>query len=164
MLRALLALPVLFVVLGGVAASSAANVGAACGRATPIDRSAPLGRAVPLARTLWLAVYPFSAGYPTKTIVMAQHSFSGRIVLLGRSCDDGRRLRFWYRDHLPFAQVPVSPGALRRTGSFTAAFGPWPKQTMRGGYFMFWRSGLWRIVGYRNGRPIGTAIVRSAPD
>jgi hypothetical protein len=35
---------------------------------------------------------------------------------------------------------------------------------MRGGYFMFWRSDLWKIVAYQGGRRIGTAIVRSSPD
>ena len=135
-----------------------------CGPPTAVDRSAPLGRAVPLANTLWLSIYPFTAGYPTKTIVTAQRSFSGRIVLRGWSCDDGRRLRFWYRDRLPFDQVPVSALALRTTGGLAAAFGPRSKRTMRGGYFMFWRTGRWKIVAYRNGRRIGTVIVRSAPD
>ena len=135
-----------------------------CGPPTAVDRSAPLGRAVPLANTLWLSVYPFAAGYPTKTIVTAQRSFSGLIMLRGWSCDDGRRLGFWYRDRLPFAQVPVSALALRTRGSVATTFGPWGKQTMRGGYFMFWRTGRWKIVAYRNGRRIGSVIVRSAPD
>jgi hypothetical protein len=39
-----------------------------CGGATPIDASAPLGRATPLGEILWVSVYPFQAGYPTKTI------------------------------------------------------------------------------------------------
>ena len=164
MLRALPALAVLPVVLGGVTAATASRAGIACGRATPVDQSAPVGRAVPLANMLWLAVYPFDAGYPTKTILTAQRSLPGRIVLRGWSCDEGHRLRFWYRDRLPFERVPVSPTALRNRGSITTAVGQWPKQAMHGGYFMFWRSGLWKIVAYRDGRAIGKAIVVSAPD
>jgi hypothetical protein len=163
MWRTLPALAVLSTVLGAVTGSSASSIGITCGAPTKIDRAAPLGRAASLDDTLWLAVYPFSSGYPTKMIVMAQHRLPARIALRGWSCADGGPLRFWYRDRLPFGNVPVSSAALRRKGGLTAGFGPWPTHAMRGGYVMFWRSGLWKIVAYRGGRSIGTAIVRAAP-
>jgi hypothetical protein len=32
------------------------------------------------------------------------------------------------------------------------------------GYLLFWRTGLWRIAAYQDGRPIGMAIVPARPD
>jgi hypothetical protein len=129
---------------------------------TPIDRSAPLGHATPLGNVLWLGVYPFQPGYPTKTIVMAQRSLKRPIVLRGWSCADGSPLRFWYREGLPFGgHVPVTDAELRRTGNLRAAFGPWPKRAMTGGYLMFWRTGLWKIVAYERQRVVGTAVVEA---
>jgi len=30
---------------------------------------------------------------------------------------------------------------------------------MRGGYLMFWTTGLWKVVAYQDGRQVGTAIL-----
>ena len=142
--------------------SSWSSSGVSCGRATPIDHSAPLGRAIPVSNLLWLGVYPYDAGYPTKTVVMAQRRIRGRIVLRGWNCASGSKLRFWYREGLPFKHVPATSAALRRTGTLNATFGPWARKAMTGGYLMFWRTGLWRIVAYQGDRPIGAAIVQAA--
>jgi len=111
---------------------------------------------------VWLAVYPFASGSPTKTIVMAQSRLARPVVLRGWNCASGSPLRFWYREGLPFTHLPVTPAELRRTGSLSPTFGPWPVRGMRGGYFMFWTTGLWKIVAYRDGRAIGAAVVRVA--
>ena len=142
------------------AGSSVSTSAISCARATPVDQSAPLGHAVPLRRVLWLAVYPYMSGSPTKTIVMAQGRLVKPVVLRGWSCSSGSPLRFWYREGLPFAQLPVTAAALRRTGSFSPKFGPWPaRRAMRGGYLMFWTTGLWKVVAYQDGRQVGTAIL-----
>jgi hypothetical protein len=134
-----------------------------CGPATPVDPTAPLARAVPLGRALWLSVYPFQSGYPTKTIVKARHPLRRRITIRGWNCALGSSLRFWYRNgSLPFGHLPVTASKLRRTGTLSVTFRP--GMSVRMGYFMFWRTGLWRIAAYRNGLKIATAIVRAAPD
>jgi hypothetical protein len=130
-----------------------------CGRVTPIDQSAPLGRSTPLGHVLWLAVYPFAAGHPTKTIVMAQRRLARRVVIRGWDCSTGSRLRFWYRNGPPFSRVPVSPERLRHTGTLTSTFGPWPAEAMRGGYLMFWHSGVWKVAAYSGDKAVGTAII-----
>jgi hypothetical protein len=151
-------------VLAGSTGTSSSGVGISCGPAAPFDHSAPLGRAVAVRDVLWLGIYPFDSGYPTKTNVMAQRSIRGRIVLRGWNCATGSKLRFWYREGPPFEHLPVTSAALRHTGSLGATFGPWPAKAMRGGYLMFWRAGLWKIVAYQDSRWIGTAIVRAARD
>ncbi len=133
-----------------------------CRSATPFDQSAPLGHAVRVGKVLWLAAYPFQSGYPTKTIVMAQRRISQPVVLRGWYCASGSPLRFSYRGGLPFKHVPVTATELRRTGGLSAAFGPWPARAVKGGYLMFWTTGLWKIVAYQDGRQVGTAIVRAA--
>ena len=138
------------------------QAGTACGHATAVDRTAPLGRAVPVRDLLWIAVYPFERGHPTKAIVMAQRAIKRRFTLRGWDCSSGDRLRFWYRNGLPFVRVPVTTAALRRTGSLSATFGPWQARAMRGGYLMFWHQGLWKIAIYEGGRKLGVAIVRAA--
>ena len=115
-----------------------------------------------MRKLLWLGVYPFDPGYPTKMVVMAQARLHKPVVLRGWSCADGTPLRFWYRDGLPFAQLPVAADELRRTGSLRARFGPWPARGMHGGYLMLWRQGRWKIEAYRDGRRVGTAIVRTS--
>jgi hypothetical protein len=151
------------VLLSGATAARSSG-GISCGSATPVDPSAPLGRAIPLAHVVWLAVYPFNPGYPTKTIVMAQRRIQRPVVIRGWNCTSGSPLRFWYRIQggLPFVRVPTTVANLRRTGSLSVTLGPWPARAMWGGYFMFWRSGLWKVVAYQDGRKIGTAIVRAA--
>ena len=94
---------------------------------------------------------------------MAQRPLAARIVLRGWDCATGRRLRFWYREGEPFQSLPASATAMRRQGSLSATFGPWPAHAMTGGYLMFWRVGLWKIVAYERGAPVGTAIVRAEP-
>jgi hypothetical protein len=122
-----------------------------------------LGRATPLGNVLWLGVYPFRSGYPTKTVVKAQRAIKKAIVVRGWSCADGSSLRFWYREGLPFRDPPATEAELRRTGSLRATFGPWPKGATRGGYLMFWRTGLWKVVAYDNGRVVGRAVVEAKP-
>jgi hypothetical protein len=151
------------VLLAGAAAPSASVFGR-CGSATAVDRTAPLGRAIPVRGVLWLAVYPFDPGYPTKAVVVAQRPIRDRVVLRGWDCASGSRLRFWYRDGLPFTDLPVPAASLRATGSLSAAFGPWPARGMHGGYLMFWHSGGWKITVYEHGRLIGSAIVRTRSD
>jgi hypothetical protein len=160
------ALVILGLAAGLVGGASATGPSGAirCGTATPIDPSAPLGRAAPLGRILWLAIYPFQPGYPTKTIVMSQRRIGRPIAIRGWNCISGNPLRFWYREGEPFLQVPVTALTLRRRGDFRVRFGPWPTGAMRGGYSMFWRAGLWKVVAYRDGRKIATAIVRTTAD
>jgi hypothetical protein len=134
----------------------------ACGPRTPVDTAAPIGRAVPLAGKLWLGLYPYQSGYPTKVVVMAQRKIRVAVVLRGWNCATGKPLRFWYRERNPGA--PLSTDALRRRGQLQVTFGPWEARAMRGGYFMFWRAGPWKIVAYQRGRPVGTAILRPGPD
>jgi hypothetical protein len=159
----------LLIVAAACAAAFAAGATASpvdesrCASATPIDPSAPLGRAVPLGDVLWLAVYPYAPGHPTKAIVWARRPLAARVVLRGWDCATGRRLRFWYREGQPFQRLPASAAAMRRRGSLSATFGPWPAQAMTGGYLMFWRAGLWKIVAYEGGAPVGTVTVRAAP-
>jgi hypothetical protein len=134
----------------------------ACRQATPVDPSAPLGRAVPLGRVVWLSVYPFRPGYPTKTIIRARHRLGAQLTIRGWSCATGSSLRFWYRNgSLPFTQLPVSSAELRRSGTLSPTFAR--GTFVRMGYFMFWRSGLWKIAAYRNGHQLASAIVRAAP-
>lgn len=134
-----------------------------CGAPPPVDPSAPLGRAVPLGRSVWLSVYPFRSGYPTKTIVKARHPLRRRITIRGWNCATGSSLRFWYRNgSLPFAHLPVTAAKLRGTGTLSATFGT--GVSVRMGYFMFWRSGLWKIVAYQSGHTFASSIVRAAVD
>jgi hypothetical protein len=35
---------------------------------------------------------------------------------------------------------------------------------MKGGYLMFWRADLWKVVAYQDKRSVATAIVRSASE
>src|SRR5712692_7375447 len=156
------ALLVVAAMLAGGAGASASTSAISCARATPVDQSAPLGHAVPVRRVLWLAVYPYTSGSPTKTIVMAQARLTRPVTLRGWNCASGSPLRFWYREGLPFSHLPVTAAQLHRTGSLSPRFGPWPARGMRGGYLMFWTTGLWKIVAYQDGRAIGTAIFRAA--
>jgi hypothetical protein len=133
-----------------------------CGRPTPIDAAAPVGRAIPIAHRLWLGVYPFQQGHPTKVVAVAQRKFRIAVVLRGWNCATGKPLRFWYGEGNPGA--PLSTNALRTSGDLRVTFGPWEARAMRGGYFMFWRTDLWKIVAYQAGRPVGTAIIRPGPD
>jgi hypothetical protein len=164
MWRPLVAPVVVAAVFVSGATATGSSGGINCGSVTPVDPSAPLGRAVPVGHVFWLAVYPFTVGRPTKTIVMAQRRIPRPVVIRGWSCASGGSLRFWYRDGLPFVRLPTTVAKLRQTGSLRATFGPWRAGAMRGGYFMFWSSGLWKIVAYKDGRKIGTSIVRAAPD
>jgi hypothetical protein len=132
-----------------------------CGPATRVDRSAPIGRAVPLGDVLWLGVYPYDPGYPTKVVVMARMRLEHPIAIQGWSCATGARLRFWYRESLPFANLPVRAEELRAKGSLRVTFGPWPRRASRGGYFMFWRAGSWKVVAYDGRRTIGSAVIRT---
>ena len=144
------------------AAAAEPKAGTRCRAATPVDPSAPLGRAVPLGHLLWLAVYPFQSGYPTKTIVRAQHHpLTRRITIRGWRCGVGSRLRFWYRDGSPpFAHLPVTTAGLQRTGTLSLSF---PRgEFVRTGYFMFWQTGRWKIAAYRDGQKIATAIVQAS--
>jgi hypothetical protein len=128
-------------------------------RVTPIDQSAPLGRATPLGHVLWFAVYPFAVGHPTKAIAMAQRRLERPVVIRGWDCANGSRLRFWYRNGLPFSRAPVNSARLRRTGTLNASFGPWQPRASTGGYLMFWHRGAWKLAAYSNGRTVGTAVV-----
>jgi hypothetical protein len=134
-----------------------------CGPATASDASAPIGRAAPVGDVLWLGIYPFTSGYPTKVIVEAQRSI-GRVSIRGWNCATAAPLRFWYRESgPPFQEVPVRAAVLRKTGDLQPTFGPWSAQAARGGYFMFWRGGRWKIVCYRRGRRIASAVVVASP-
>jgi hypothetical protein len=164
MWRAFAVALVVAAVLGSGATANGLRVATSCGSATPVDPSAPLGRAVPLGDVFWFGIYPFKPGYPTKAIVMAQRPIDRPVVIRGWNCASGRSLRFWYRDEPPLIRVPTTIAKLRRTGTLRASFGPWPTGAMRGGYFMFWRSGPWKIVAYQAGRRIGSAIVQAASD
>jgi hypothetical protein len=157
--RALVAVGLLGITLACGDGKSWSRVSSRCGRVTPIDQSAPIGRATPLGHVLWLAVYPFAAGHPTKAIAMAQRRLRKPVVIRGWDCANGSRLRFWYRNGLPFSGVPVSSARLRRTGTFSASFGPWQPRASRGGYLMYWHGGAWKLGAYSGGRAIGTAVV-----
>ncbi len=122
--------------LAGGAGASASTSAISCARATPVDQSAPLGHAVPVRCVLWLAVYPYTSGSPTKTIVMARGRLARPVTLRGWNCSSASPLRFWYREGLPFSQLPVTAAQLRRTGSLSPRFGPWPARGMRGGYLI----------------------------
>jgi hypothetical protein len=161
--RASVAVGLLGIVFASGNRTSWSSVSSRCGRVTPIDHSAPIGRATPLGHVLWLAVYPFAVGYPTKAIAMAQRRLRGPIVIRGWDCANGNRLRFWYRNGLPFSRVPVSSARLRRAGTLSASFGPWQPRAMRGGYLMFWHGGAWKLAAYSGGRAIGTAVVLARP-
>jgi hypothetical protein len=66
------------------------------------------------------------------------------------------------RPSFHFRHVPVTATALRRTGALRATFGPpFPARGMRGGYLMFWRTGVWKIAAYQSGHRIATAVVTS---
>jgi hypothetical protein len=157
--RAFVAVGLLGITLACGNGKSWSSISSRCGRVTPIDQSAPIGRATPIGHVLWLAVYPFAAGYPTKGIAMAQRRLSRPVVIRGWDCANGSRLRFWYRDPLPFSRVPVSAARLRHTGTLSASFGPWQPRAMRGGYLMFWHGGAWKLTAYSGGRAVGTAVV-----
>ncbi len=49
---------------------------------------------------------------------------------------------------------------LHRTGTLIATIRA--GVSVRMGYFMFWRSGLWKIAAYQNGHKVASAIVRAA--
>jgi hypothetical protein len=148
--------------LAGAADNAKSTLSNRCGGATPIDTSAPLGHATPFGAVLWITVYPFQPGYPTKAVVMSQRAINEPITLRAWNCTSQRPLRFWYLGGLPFRHVPVTATALRRTGTLRATFGPpFPARGTRGGYLMFWRTGVWRIAAYQGGQRIATAVVTS---
>lgn len=148
--------------LAGAADNAKSTLSNRCGGATPIDTSAPLGHATPLGAVLWISVYPYQPGYPTKAVVMAKRAINEPITLRAWNCTSDRPLRFWYLGGLPFRHVPVTATALRRTGTLRATFGPpFPARGMRGGYLMFWRTGVWKIAAYRSGQRIAKAVVTS---
>ena len=159
--RAVLAATLATAALAGVPQTAGSARTVQCGGPTPIDRSAPIGRARPLGNVLWLGVYPFTSGYTTKVLVMAQRRI-GKISIRGWNCANGARLRFWYRDGGPPTVGPSPAATIRKTGTLRTSFGPWDAATARGGYFMFWRPGLWKIVAYRGQRRVATATVVAA--
>src|SRR5436305_1639670 len=132
------------VMFGVPGTSVARSSGIACGTsAAPVDRPVPyLTAALPLGDVFWLGIYPFRSGYPTKVLVVPQQrAMTQRVVVRGRQCTTGKRLRFWYRERgEPFVRLPVSAVKLRTTGTLSATFGPWVAggTPAAGGFFDFW--------------------------
>ena len=131
--------------------------------AARVDRPLPyLTSAIPLGDVLWLGIYPYRRGYPTKVIVAPQRAMTEPLIVRGRQCTTGKRLRFWYRDGDPFARLPVSAARLRAKGALSAVFGPWAEggEPAAGGFFNFWAGGRWKITASIGTQTVAAIVVQ----
>lgn len=89
----------------------------------------------------------FSPTVPTKVLIAYFDPVTKPATLRGERCTDQYRLRFWYRDGLPFAQgeLPVSPDRIGRTGDLEVLLEPHSTRTFLPGYMMFNSAGRWRL-------------------
>lgn len=108
-------------------------------------------------------VNEFALGYPTKVAIQPMQQFTVPIELKGRNCSNGAQLRFWYREGVPFAHVPVTPKEMGSTGDLVATFQP-PGPGSPGrlatytGYMLFTQPGRWRISVNQNGKELASAV------
>ena len=108
------------------------------------------------------AVLPFLPGYPTKVRVYLTERPRTRLTLRGWRCRDQTPLRFWYRDRLPFASVPVSRRALETTGDLVAAFPARSVPADYTGYMLFSSAGRWNVQVRGGARVLGNVVLELA--
>jgi len=85
------------------------------------------------------------------------------LSLQGWRCPDGKPLRFWYREGLPFAEVPVSRKALETTGDLIAPLEPHDRSIDYTGYMLLTSTGTWDVAVFSNGRAIGHVVIEVVP-
>jgi hypothetical protein len=111
----------------------------------------------------------FRLGYPTKVVIAVAGPMAAPLTLRGSNCSTGEELRFWYRDQLPFATLPVGREQLQSTGDTVALLEPpRPQPSGRifsyGGYMFFTQADKWSVRVLQEGRLLGTITVMvSAP-
>jgi hypothetical protein len=116
----------------------------------PISRQAARG---PVIGAVQFRGIRSAATPATKVLLVVRAATGGDLVLSGRRCADGRRLRFWYgnRPSLPDRVTPT-------TGSQTyliEATGPEPG---RPGYFLPSKAGDWQVVLTRRQMIVGSFV------
>lgn len=98
-------------------------------------------------------------GYPTKELLHLTEGLESPLALQGWRCSDGRPLRFWYREGLPFAEVPVSRKALETTGDLIAPLEPHDRSIDYTGYMLFTSTGTWDVAVLSGDRVIGHVVI-----
>jgi hypothetical protein len=81
------------------------------------------------------------------------------LALQGWRCPDGKPLRFWYREGLPFTEVPVSRKALETTGDLVAPLEPHNRSIDYTGYMLFTSTGTWDVAVLSGARAIGHVVI-----
>jgi hypothetical protein len=84
-------------------------------------------------------------GYPTKLLLQEAEPITTVIELTGWACSDGKQLRFWYHDGLPFTKVPASDEAMASTGDLKAKVDFVSQPNSKTGYMLFTHSGRWMV-------------------
>ena len=138
-----------------------------CGASTPLRASIeglPGARVGPL---LFFALgkgpraeTAYVPGYPTKVRLRLTEELGSSLALQGWRCADEKPLRFWYREDLPFVDVPVSRKALETTGDLVASLEPHDRPIDYTGYMLFTSTGKWDIAVLSRGRAIGHVVIR----
>ena len=102
----------------------------------------------------------FLSGYPTKVVVFRdrRRPLAHALTLRGFDCATGKSLRFWYRDGVPFASVPVSQAQLETTGVLAQVF-PAARPALHG-YMLFTAAGRWKINVWQGRRRLGAVVVQ----
>lgn len=98
-------------------------------------------------------------GYPTKVLLHLTEGLESPLSLQGWRCPNGRPLRFWYREGLPFTDVPVSRRALETTGDLIAPLEPYTRSVDYTGYMLFTSRGTWDVAVLSHGRAIGHVVI-----
>jgi hypothetical protein len=84
-------------------------------------------------------------GYPTKLLLQEAEPISTVLELTGWACSNGKPLRFWYHDGLPFSSLPASDEAMASAGDATAKLDFTSQPNDRTGYMLFTNSGRWVV-------------------
>lgn len=84
-------------------------------------------------------------GYPSKLLLQAADPVTTILKLTGWACSDGRPLRFWYHEGIPFSSVPASDQAMASTGDSTASLDFVSQPNSKTGYLLFIHTELWMV-------------------
>lgn len=137
---------------------------AACaGPVTPVGHTKSVNNTRPLGQAGWIGGIVVARGYgASKTIVEPNwHSGLARVVLRGWRCSDGRRLRFWFSNALPF-EGRGSVKQLTTVGSKHLTL--WIPRLRRlhhayaVGYLLFSSPGKWVVEARGGEHVLGTAL------
>lgn len=104
---------------------------------------------------LSFAIFPYDPPYPTKMLIRADQSLSSPVALVGASCSNGERLRFWYRTSDGGLPSPLdrNPGE----GDLIATLPPGGSAYT--GYALLTHPGAWGVSISSAHQPIGALLI-----